>query len=610
MPISLSNWLAPKRFAPELERIYQNDLRHRLFRQVKIAIISGIVLTLIFTVLDIMDADIAPHVWKVRLVVLSLISSLVWFMHTHPQQAIYRLNVITIAMAAYALFALLFLSAMLMQGNIEHGRSQNFAYLEIFSAKMLEIIYVFGPLATPLVPAIVLCVISNILVFALGIYFGVSTSLQIEAMFDLFAILFIGALFRHQFESYTRQEFLDKRLIEEKRRAAEVMAQERARFLRYASHNLRQPLQVLMFQRDTLKAELGQSGEVPSSANAVFLTVSNLAKAFDSILDLSMLYDQGAKYQLSTIAVHDILENIERQYSVLAQSKQIKFSLNIRKTPLWAHSNGNLLWQIINNLVDNALKYTLQGQVKVVATQIRGTIKICVVDTGIGIDDKHKGELFKEFHRIENRLGISGLGIGLAFVQEALSRLGENHRLSWNSKVGKGSYFCMRIPASTALDAGASPLGGLGLAEEVEPVYDFGTGKMILLVDDRIEVLEETEKVLLRQGFEVLKAASATEARLVLEGHIDCPDVVITDYVLDDETAEDIVRCVQNLCGNIPIIVLSGEIKTGDSIAILGQTFMLLQKPINEAQLMRAIAKHIPSKPAEEAPAKDLQGNL
>lgn len=583
------NWLIPERFPAEMEQAYQADLRRSLFNQVRYTIMVGLIVTLLFIILDLEQSDVAPNTWKVRLILVGIAAMFVWYMDKMPEHATRWLDRVTILMGTYSSLGFIVLIFILMQGVLDNGGTADFIYLEIVLSKMLEIIYIFGPLATPLIPALLICLVNMALTLLLGDYFGVSVSLLIEAMMHMSAILFIGTLFRRQFELYSRREYANKQQAESRRQEAERIAQERIRFIRDASHNLRQPMQAIVAHNDALALELSrmaaeEQGILPTAGN-LFACVNELRLSFNKIMRLSTLYDGQAAPSIGPASVAGTLQALEALYAPSASAKGISLAVRNHPANLWCDSDAGLLSAILGNLVDNAVKYTVRGKILVRAVAIKDRIIIHVVDTGIGIKEKDRDKIFKEFHRLENGLGVEGTGIGLAFVKEAVERL-PGHCLRWSSREGRGTHFRLGLPAA--------PPCGLPSQAGIPKIADgAGGGKMILWVDDDLKVLEALVHAVSLYGFEIVKASSVTEARLALEAYCDAPDIVITDYKLLDETAGDVVRCVQNLCGPIPILVLSGEVKSGETINLLGQEFAFLQKPIQPAQLVQALLRLI-----------------
>ena len=104
------------------------------------------------------------------------------------------------------------------------------------------------------------------------------------------------------------------------------------------------------------------------------------------------------------------------------------------------------LRQIILNLLDNAVKFTERGEIKIAASQQNGSLKLVVSDTGIGIQKEELNKIFEEFHRGDSSStkNYRGTGLGLAIVKKFVNLLGGE--VAVESEVGKGSVFTVTLP--------------------------------------------------------------------------------------------------------------------------------------------------------------------
>ena len=118
------------------------------------------------------------------------------------------------------------------------------------------------------------------------------------------------------------------------------------------------------------------------------------------------------------------------------------------------NSNADRLWDILSNLVVNAIRYRAVGRphgawVVVRIVRLRGAVRVNVVDNGIGIDPVSQGKIFDAYWQVDGiaRDGVNGYGLGLSIVRRTVERL-DGHALRVNSKLGSGSKFSLLIPIS------------------------------------------------------------------------------------------------------------------------------------------------------------------
>src|ERR1700709_1035656 len=110
-----------------------------------------------------------------------------------------------------------------------------------------------------------------------------------------------------------------------------------------------------------------------------------------------------------------------------------------------------MLRRLVQNLISNAIKYTPQGRVLIGCRRHGPALQICIYDTGVGVPLLKPGEIFKEFHRLEQGARIArGLGLGLSIV-ERLARV-LNHGIALDANVSGGSFFSVMVPTAKAVN--------------------------------------------------------------------------------------------------------------------------------------------------------------
>ena len=260
-------------------------------------------------------------------------------------------------------------------------------------------------------------------------------------------------------------------------------------------------------------------------------------------------------------------------------------------------SDPQLLERVVGNLVQNALKYTLEGGVVVVARSTATHINIEVWDTGIGIAPEQLPRIFQEFYQgaqgtrgtpggHDHRDRQQGLGMGLAIVRRLVRLLG--HRLEVASKPGRGTLFRVGIA-----------LGGLpGIQEETaaadtQPML-IGTPRMVLVVDDEEPIREGLRGLLIEWGYQAITAANAAEAEqavLALEGRV---DLILTDMQLDPDPDQPdglaVVDTVRRLCGYpIPAVLVTGQTAPEVAALMAARGHPVLFKPVQPRRLFETM---------------------
>ncbi|MGH8316717.1 MAG: ATP-binding response regulator [Steroidobacteraceae bacterium] len=377
--------------------------------------------------------------------------------------------------------------------------------------------------------------------------------------------------------------------LKQAREAADRANLAKSRFLATASHDLRQPLQMLSLLNGTLR----RTSRSPVAIEAVAQqgqAIEAMSRLTNALLDISKLESGAIRPDPSDFAVAALFEEMRTEFASLAASKGLE--LRIEAAAPAAHSDPSLVGQILRNLVSNAIKYTHQGWVDLRSAPTARGVRLEVADTGVGIPADQLPQIYEEFYQIgvASNTSRQGYGLGLSIVQRLVRLLGL--KLEVRSEVGRGSTFALELPAAVARAASAvlgceSP----GFAREPPSTA------RILLVDDDAGVRNATAMLLEVEGFVVARAASLSEA--VQEARRGPPiDVVVADYHLQKgETGMDVIAQVRALTGQtLGAVLVSGDTSSTLRDIKLDDHLRVASKPIRADELLALIATLLPPK--------------
>ena len=213
-----------------------------------------------------------------------------------------------------------------------------------------------------------------------------------------------------------------ERKVEERTRQLQVANQSKSRFLAVASHDLRQPLHALNLFVAQLRTETDQA-EKTRLAGRIDAAVADMNELFNALLDISKLDAGALNASISEFPISGVLKRIESVFAAAAREK----GLRLRMVPCsaWARSDAILLERILLNLVSNAIRYTSGGGVVLGCRRAGRLLRIEVCDTGIGIPEDQRRNIFSEFYQITapERGSRDGLGLGLAIVERLCNLL-------------------------------------------------------------------------------------------------------------------------------------------------------------------------------------------
>ncbi len=374
---------------------------------------------------------------------------------------------------------------------------------------------------------------------------------------------------RKTVESRTRE----LRASEDEARAARETAEQANRaktdFLAAASHDLRQPLHAMSLQIEQLKMSL-QDEKAEQALAQIGSSQFALNDILNALLDISHLDAGILKPSLSQFPLTQLFTRLKNEFTPLAREYGVK--LRFRSHPAWLYSDATLLYRMLANLVDNAVKHSSASGVLIGARKRGDHWRIEVWDCGRGIPVEKQQEIFGEFVQLDNpgRDRRKGLGLGLSIVQRLNQLLG--HQLSLVSRSGCGSCFRLMVPGGTAMpQQNGEPLTHQERGYRLQ-------GAVVLVVDDDPDVLSATRDLLAGWKCAVLTAASLHEAvSVTADEEI---DVIIADYRLaDGHTGLEVIEAMNEKAdGKIKALIITGDVTAGELSGIRDVQYPVLSK--------------------------------
>jgi two-component system sensor histidine kinase VicK len=218
------------------------------------------------------------------------------------------------------------------------------------------------------------------------------------------------------------------------------------------THELRSPVSVTRSLLRTITA--GYAGDVNSQQRDILERASRrigyLQKLIDDLLDLAAgkmkVINQDS---MEPVALDKVVQRVINRFTVPAQEKRLTldFHKETGEGNILVKANPEELDRVFNNLISNAVKYTLPGgNVTITLSIAREETQVSVEDTGIGIPEEAMEHLFEEFYRAPNAKEIEreGTGLGLTIVKDTITRF--SGRVTVYSKPGKGTCFTVSLP--------------------------------------------------------------------------------------------------------------------------------------------------------------------
>jgi signal transduction histidine kinase len=371
----------------------------------------------------------------------------------------------------------------------------------------------------------------------------------------------------------------------------EVASQAKTRLLAAASHDLRQPLHALTLFSDGLAN--GETDPVKlQRIGHIRECVESLDRLFSELLNLSQLDAGVLQPQWADFPLDRLFDEISRNFRPVAEQQGLR--LVARKTELWVRCDYVMLSRILNNLVSNSLRHTIEGGVLIGARRRGKGVRIDVVDTGVGIAAQHQTRVFEEFYQVEptgrqSARGARGMGLGLATVQRLAELL--NTRVELSSRLHKGT--CVRVLVRSAPAALTAPVPS-PMAAGIEDEEASLANLRILVIDDERTILEGLIVVLANWGAEVMAAQTRAEALALADTWDRPPDVVVSDLLLQGgDNGLDVIAALERhprgIGAGTARLLVTGETKPDRLREVASAGITVLYKPVSPRVLRQAI---------------------
>ena len=314
------------------------------------------------------------------------------------------------------------------------------------------------------------------------------------------------------------------------KRDAEDANLSKTRFVAAAVHDLLQPLNAARMFLSTLRGRLVDAA-TRDIADAMDSALTAQDGILNSLLDISRLESGALETQVHGFALDPLLEALEREFGILAKARGLQ--LKRIPTALVVRSDEALLRRILQNLLSNALNYTLHGRILLGCRREGELVRIEVHDTGPGIPEARQREVFEEFHRLDNGANrAAGAGLGLAIVDRIARLLG--HRIGLRSTPERGSVFSVSVPRGSRSAPAILPT-----ASEESAVDSLLAGCRVWCVDDDARVSLAVRMLLERWGCQVEMAGGPDEA-LTAARQLPAPDLLLLDVRLGHITGPEL----------------------------------------------------------------------
>jgi len=379
---------------------------------------------------------------------------------------------------------------------------------------------------------------------------------------------------------------------------AEASNRLKSSFLANISHEIRTPLNSVVGFANLLLAN-----DITNEVKEEYIEHINhnsekLLQIIGDIIDLSRLESSQIEITYEEASVNSIVNEIVEDARKIVKRNEKSIIINVKNL---LEDNSDLIFtdrvwlkRVLNHLMDNAVKFTLEGSVRLTYAKENENLIFRIRDTGIGINKENLDHIFEEFRQeIDgHHRPFEGLGVGLTLAKEVVERMGG--RIFVQSEKGVGSEFSFSIPYRPA--GGSTRIKSkLTTSNDQTNLPLNWSKKKCLLVDDNKDVLLYLNRVLLDTGINILTARSGIEAIEIVKSIPDI-DVVLLDMQMPEMNGIEATKEIRKIRRDIPIIAQTAFIFEDDKDIILeAGCDACLIKPIRKDHLLTVMSSFIKS---------------
>jgi len=382
--------------------------------------------------------------------------------------------------------------------------------------------------------------------------------------------------------------------VNEELNIAKVKAEEsdnlKSAFLANMSHEIRTPMNAIVgFSGFLLNPELAKD-KFTDFVEIINASSQQLLSIISDIIDISKIDAGQINVDLELVNINNLLNELFVIYKKVVELKKINF-LYLAGNPndlIQVKTDGNRIKQVLCNLLNNAVKFTKEGNIEFGYKIKESFIEFYVQDTGIGMAPENHELIFQRFRQVETTLAhvYGGNGLGLSISKALVEKLGGT--ISVASELGTGSTFNFTIPYLKEVGNIANPL----LTNE-PGLYINWNEKTILLVEDETINHAYIEEVLLFTKVKILHAWDGQEAVEYVKNHSDI-SLVLMDIKMPIMDGYEAVRFIKQMRPKLPVIAQTAYALIDDKAQMLNAGFdNYISKPIPKVALIELISGYI-----------------
>ncbi|MBF0396746.1 MAG: response regulator [Desulfobacterales bacterium] len=590
--IGLKYILGCEMYDPTLENEFLTHYFKKTLFQIRLALVLGMTLYLLFAVLDkLIVPERIYHFFFIRFVF--VLPSLFIFLviSFFPFFSRYMLFFMSIAgfIAGFGIITMLLI-----------GNNEVISFYPTGILLVIMWIYVFSGLRFIYATITSLIIIITYILCELTLHLN-PFHLLINHNFFLISSVIIGGFAGYMMEDYSRKDFINNKLIKQEkenaqkaREIAEAANQSKSQFLANMSHEIRTPMNAIIGL-----TELSLQTNLTSKQEDYLVKIKNSSRSLlgiiNDILDFSKIEAGKLDLEFIEFDLNNILDNVSNIISFKAQEKGIELSFNTDKdVPVYLIGDPLRLGQVLINLTNNAVKFTDSGKIIIETTIIREEekqiiLKFSVKDTGIGMNQDQIKKIFQSFTQadLSTTRKYGGTGLGLTISKKLVEMMGGE--IIVESEPQKGSSFSFSVSLNKSKNqkkqAKESPIDIQGI--------NFSGTKILLVEDNKINQQVAME-LLEHKGFLVSIANNGREAIEIINHNTF--NAVLMDIQMPEIDGFETTKLIRKISKfvDLPIIAMTAHALSEEKEKCFDSGMNdYVSKPIDPDKLFSTLAKWI-----------------
>ena len=360
-------------------------------------------------------------------------------------------------------------------------------------------------------------------------------------------------------------------------------------FLQNISHEIRTPMNSIVGFSDLLKDKKTSDIERTEYLELIGKSSEQLLNIVNEVLDISLIETGNTSVAKKRVNLNNLINEIYSLYEPLIKDDISFSSVKGLSDPLsLILTDAYKVRQTLNNLINNAIKFTDYGQIKFGYNLVNNELEFFVEDTGIGINPDFHLEIFDRFHKVgpENIKIYEGVGLGLAICKGNIDLL--KGRIWLESEAGKGSKFFFTIPYEPVWEDETIKI------KKTESVKNIDELRILVAEDDEINYLYIKE-IFRETGAGLIRAVNGKEAVEICLNNNNI-DIVLIDIKMPVMNGYEAIKRIREFRPNLPIIAQTAFALSNEMLkAFNAGCNDYISKPFKKEQLLAMVSKYKPS---------------